>query len=62
MMMLIMHIHRYLYAVVGMEAFHDVDVGDSVLPYSAYDCKLGFQDFKYAAVSLAGFNVQCLLL
>jgi len=37
---------RYLYAVIGMEAFHDVDVGDSVLSYSAYECELGFKDFK----------------
>ena len=41
---------RYLYAVVGMEAFHDVEVGASVVSYSAYECGLGFQDFKYIIV------------
>ena len=40
------YMYRFLYAVVGMEAFHNVDVGDSVLSYSAYECGLGFQDFK----------------
>ena len=39
-----------------MEAFHDVDMGDSVLSYGAYDCELGFQDFKY--VSLSGSSVS----
>ena len=50
--------YRYLYAVVGMEAFHDVDRGDSVLSYSAYDCQLGFQDFRY--VSVAG-SLPCII-
>ena len=37
---------RYLYAVVGMEAFHDKFEYDIVLPYSAYECGLGFKNFK----------------
>ena len=45
--MIYVFICRYLYAVVGMEAFHDVDMGEFVLTYGAYDCNLGFQDFKY---------------
>ncbi|XP_065898997.1 uncharacterized protein [Dysidea avara] len=35
----------YLYAVVGMEAFHD-EPETQVLSYSAYECGLGFKDFK----------------
>lgn len=38
---------RYLYAVVGMEVFHDHDEPENtVLSYSAYECDLGFKDFK----------------
>ena len=50
--MIYVFICRYLYAVVGMEAFHDVEMGEFVLTYGAYDCNLGFQDFKYVFVLL----------
>ena len=43
-----------------MEAFHDVDIGDSVLSYSAYDCQLGFQDFRYVIISVAG-SLPCII-
>ena len=40
--------HRYLYAVIGMEAFSKLEISDDT-PYSdyfQYNCGVGFRDFK----------------